>query len=73
MAARAGIEPGRPIWPSLRMGFLADSYGSQELAEEPKNGTSNGQLFIIYAPETLVGRFKDRWALHSGEVKRSEV
>jgi len=25
MAARAGIEPGRPIWPSLRMGFLADS------------------------------------------------
>jgi hypothetical protein len=58
MAARAGIEPGRPIWPSLRMGFLADSYGSQELLEEPKNCASNGELFTIYAPEILVGRVK---------------
>ena len=70
MAARAGIEPGRPTWPSLRMGFLADSYGSQELTEEAKNGASNGELFTIYAPEILVGRFKGRWALHSGQKER---
>jgi hypothetical protein len=50
MAARAGIEPGQPIWPSLAILYLADSYGGQEMAEKTKRSASTGELFTSYAP-----------------------